>query len=261
MPSSKEAVVLVVVSTLAAALIYSSLSRSNTVFAAYTCENFGDVTVKCCQNITDSKGVTTRWCTTCTNSDPPSNCSPRFKEGRPNPTTPPTAAQPPSTPPPTPPSNALPPSTSQRTFSPTGGCIPGGTTCIPCDIGLARIGANCIPSGDWHPGLGTELGGGGTPPTVQPPPAQGAVTEQPPTNVAPPKVCPDGSAPDANGNCPTTTTNTNQQGGSASNNNNPTSGHHKGSNQPTQTGGGQESTVTKKHKGSKTDQGTTQSSS
>jgi hypothetical protein len=79
-------------------------------------------------------------------------------------------------------------------------------------------------------------------------------------------TCPDGSAPDANGNCPTTTTN--QQlapsqsfGGSASNNNDPTpEHHHKGSNQPTQTGG-QESTVTKKHKGQKADQGTTQSPS
>ena len=71
-------------------------------------------------------------------------------------------------------------------------------------------------------------------------------------------TCPNGLPPDANGNCPTT--NTNQQGGSASNSNNPTSGHHhKGSNQQAQTGG--QETITKKHKGSNTDQGTTRSSS
>jgi hypothetical protein len=73
--------------------------------------------------------------------------------------------------------------------SPTGGCVPGGNTCVPCDIGLATHGANCIPSGDWHPGgsrTGTELGGGGGPSTVQqPPPAQNGITEQPPTNLAP----------------------------------------------------------------------------
>ena len=45
-----------------------------------------------------------------------------------------------------------------------------------------------------------------------------------------PTICPNGLAPDTNGNCPPTP-NTNQLGGSASNNNNPTSGHHhKGSN-------------------------------
>jgi|SRR5215831_5419753 len=87
-------------------------------------------------------------------------------------------------------------------------------------------------------------------------------------NLASPKVlnsqqtstCPNGLAYDANCNCPIRTTN--QQGGSASSNNktnnNPTSGHHhKGSNQYTQLGG--ESTVTKKHNGSKTDQWRTQS--
>ena len=30
----------------------------------------------------------------------------------------------------------------------------------------------------------------------------GTVAPQPPRDIAPPKVCPDGSAPDANSNCP-----------------------------------------------------------
>jgi hypothetical protein len=32
-----------------------------------------------------------------------------------------------------------------------GGCVPGGTKCVPCDPGLARYGANCVWSTDWHP--------------------------------------------------------------------------------------------------------------
>ena len=101
---------------------------------------------------------------------------------------------------------------------------------------------------------------------VQPPSPPPSLNAIPPPSVLPSPTkqqtltttCPNGLLPDANGNCPPTT-NTNQQSGSTSNNNNPQQGHHhKGSNnQPTQTGGaGQESTVTKKHKGSKTDQGT-----
>ena len=147
-------------------------------------------------------------------------------------------------------------------YSPTGGCIPGGSTCVPCDIGLARIGANCIPSGDWHPT-------NGLPPlsTLQ----QQQPTPPPSTNTLPPSaellnkaptdhtercfaivkgggpvckpsgtantggpvttvLCPDGSTPDANGKCPTspnTTTTTNQQATPT-----PTTiqHHHKGSN-------------------------------
>jgi len=230
-------------------------SSASVVFALYyQCQEVG-TQVKCCAYI---KGRA--WCTICDNTQPPSNCGPRYP---PNGITdggngPPTNLAPPKvcpdgsspdasgvcppvtqgTPPPPPPKGATgtieqPPSnlasqpkTSQRAFSPTGGCVPGGTTCIPCDPGLATHGANCIPSGDWRPGssgLGTELGGGSssTPPTtVQPPPAQGAVTEQPPANLAPPKVCPDGSSPDANGQCPPTPTTGNQNPQSLTNNNN-----------------------------------------
>ena len=191
------------------------------------------------------------YCTTCDDTNPPSNCTPRYlrdlfrSEAPPkvcpddsppdaNGACPPVTQGTPPMPPPKgttggieqPPTNLASPSkTSQRAFSPTGGCVPGGSTCIPCDPGLATHGANCIPSGDWRPGssgLGTELGGGGssTPPTVQPPPAQSGVTEQPPTNLAPPKVCPDGSQPDANGQCPTTTGNQNPQSLTNNNNNN-----------------------------------------
>jgi hypothetical protein len=103
-------------------------------------------------------------------------------------------------------------------YSPTGGCVPGGSTCIPCDIGLARIGANCIPSGDWHPTNGL-------------PPSSTLQEQQQPTT----KICPDGSQPDANGNCPTGTTN-NQQVSP------PSLQHHKHNNLP----GGQELTTTKK---------------
>ena len=103
------------------------------------------------------------------------------------------------------------------------------------------------------------------PPSTSPPPTLNAIP--PPSALPSPTkqqtlttTCPNGLLPDANGNCPTTpTTTTNQQGGSTSNNNPQQGHHHKGSNnQPTQTGGGgQETTTTKKHKGSKTDQGTT----
>jgi hypothetical protein len=158
MPGSKEAVILVVISFLILALVYSSFSRPKVVFA-YSCENFGDRTVKCCQTDPDGKGA---WCTTCHKTDPPSNCSPRFREGRLNPTSPPTNELPPSLPPP--PKNALPPS-----------------------------------------------------PTTQ--------------------TCPDGSTPDAKGNCPPTTiqktqaptsSGTDNQGQLNSNsNNNPPSVHHK----------------------------------
>ncbi|HJT49967.1 MAG TPA: hypothetical protein VJ729_17430 [Nitrososphaeraceae archaeon] len=66
-------------------------------------------------------------------------------------------------------------------------------------------------------------------------------------NAAPQMTCPDGSAPDANGNCPTSTTN--QLQSQPLSNNNPTSTHHhKGSStdlgQTGGRGGGQESSLT-----------------
>jgi hypothetical protein len=121
MPCSKKTVILVIISFLTVALILSSLSRSDVVFAKSNitygevqCENYGDFTVKCCQNQTDtSTGKTTRYCTTCNKTNPPSNCSPRYveAEGLSNPTTlPPTNELPP--PPPPPPKNVLPPSST-----------------------------------------------------------------------------------------------------------------------------------------------------
>jgi hypothetical protein len=126
-------------------------------------------------------------------------------------------------------------------YSPTGGCIPGGSTCVPCDIGLARIGANCIPSGDWHPTNGLPPSSTfqqqqpTTPPstTTTPPPSAGLLNKAPPPTAT---TCPDGSQPDANGKCPssgsTTTshaplaplTNTKNQGGPSNNNNNNNAG-------------------------------------
>jgi hypothetical protein len=89
MSCNKKAMILVIISFLTIALLFSSLSRSDVVFARSNitygevqCENFGDFTVKCCQNQTDtSTGKTTRYCTTCNKTNPPSNCSPRYVEG------------------------------------------------------------------------------------------------------------------------------------------------------------------------------------
>jgi hypothetical protein len=111
-------------------------------------------------------------------------------------------------------------------YSPTGGCIPGGNTCVPCDIGLARIGANCIPSGDWHPRNGL------------PPLSTLQQQQQQPTTTT---LCPDGSQPDANGKCPTTggttshpplspLTSTKNQGASSNNNNNNNNNNNAGTN-------------------------------
>jgi hypothetical protein len=155
-------------------------------------------------------------------------------------------------------------STAMRfVYSPTGGCIPGGSTCVPCDIGLSRIGANCIPSGDWHPTNGLpplstlQQQQQPTPPpsTTTLPPSAGLLNKAPTDHtercfaivkgggpVCKPSgtantggpvttvLCPDGSTPDANGKCPTspnTTTTTNQQATPT-----PTTiqHHHKGSN-------------------------------
>jgi hypothetical protein len=214
---SLSVVSLLVISLLAIALICSSCTKLN-VFALkrgpISCKPPTGLdlylSVECCQDETDNKGITITWCTICNNTQPPSHCDPRYqnKENPPVPpkspppivnTEPPSVAPSNNTSPTTtglveqPPTSNAPPSpskTSQRGFSPTGGCIPGGTTCIPCDPGLATHGANCIPSGDWHPGgsgLGTEFGGGtSTPPTIQQPPAQSGVVEQPPTNLGSP---------------------------------------------------------------------------
>ena len=162
----------------------------------------------------------------CDKTDPPSNCTPRFKEEfknsvfapPPSSTTAcpdgsapdangncPPVTQGPKGPPSTnqgttlspstdvnKPSvkdnaNPLSPSTSQRVYSPTGGCVPFGPTCFP----VIRVFPGLIAylAGDWRPSFNT--GGGrrcsATPPNVQPP-AQGGTIEQPPSNVAPPYI-------------------------------------------------------------------------
>jgi hypothetical protein len=78
-------VIFVVIVFLTISLIYSSFSRPILAlkiikYGEIQCENFGDRTVKCCQNQTDEKGETHRYCTTCDKTDPPSNCSPRWEE-------------------------------------------------------------------------------------------------------------------------------------------------------------------------------------
>lgn len=69
--------------------------------------------------------------------------------------------------------------------SPTGGCIPGGPTCVPCDPGLGRIGAYCIPSSDWKPSgaeLKSEEDDGRISPDIKPPIQEEAITRQSPTS-------------------------------------------------------------------------------
>jgi hypothetical protein len=67
---------------------------------------------------------------------------------------------------------------SSGVYSPTGGCIPGGTECVPCDPGLP--GGDCVWSSDWHPSCiipnhppgcvearsGSTMGGGPPPKTL-----------------------------------------------------------------------------------------------
>jgi hypothetical protein len=208
MPGNKSAI-LVLISLLVVALIFSSTSRfyvfGKSVVVNSQCHSSSDLKSKTCcyTNYNAQNGAYFTTCIDCEISKvsgnwecgkeyyvatPPSALSPPDNNTSPpplsHPIPPPSAgtAQPPSSPPATPPSNALlPPSTSQQT------------------------------------------------------------------------TCPDGSAPDTNGNCPSTST-TNQQiapnQNLASNNLQPEHHHHKGSNLP-----GKEST-SKKDNGGGSDQGT-----
>jgi hypothetical protein len=78
--------VIVVISLLVIALIYSSFSRSD-VFAKGVTRGSLDCTSGingrevCCQDETGSQGIVIRWCTVCDATSPPSNCSPRFNSG------------------------------------------------------------------------------------------------------------------------------------------------------------------------------------
>jgi hypothetical protein len=133
-------VIFMVIMFLAISLIYSSFSRpilalKVITYGAIQCENFGDHTVKCCQNQTDEKGDTHRWCTTCDKTDPPSNCSPRFEESS-GPSKPQSlkSVLPSSS---APPSSVVPPSTSEQSNNTSvlegkvlkhGGALKGGET-------------------------------------------------------------------------------------------------------------------------------------
>ncbi|SRR6266487_2899847 len=82
MPS--KAVVLVVASFLLVVLIFSLYSIP-AVFARIdrgpiSCaERMQSYMLLCCQTETDSTtGISINWCTWCDNTDPPSNCGPRF---------------------------------------------------------------------------------------------------------------------------------------------------------------------------------------
>ena len=166
--SSGKAMIIVVISLLAIALIPNSSSRFD-VFAKakltrgpISCApiiNDPNSDLKCCQTETDSAGLELTWCTICASDR--THCTSRYQDYAPPPVLPPklrppvVTTEPPSVAPPNanslttpgaieqPPSTVKdnsnrtsPPSTSQRVFSPTGGCVPftprtptGG--CIP----------------------------------------------------------------------------------------------------------------------------------
>jgi hypothetical protein len=134
MSSSKEAAILLVIPFLLVILIYSSFSRSDMVFAKQkvtsspvTCSPWGRYAtgywVECCQTQTDASGLEITYCTICSNTQPPSDCGPRYIKAEkscnpPNPLPPKNLPPPPSSSlpsPPLPPTNALPPSISQQT--------------------------------------------------------------------------------------------------------------------------------------------------
>jgi hypothetical protein len=242
--SGKEAVILAVISLLVIALIFSSYSKFE-VFAkprktSYDCtqseaDKQGYYTKTCCwyewdddpQKFTGAEHM----CQTCVENDiyltvdcqPP---QPGFRTAAPPVSSLPSSA-----------GSAQPPSGNN-----TGG-VSNGQTGLPSRLGNALPPSSLPPSN-----------------AVPPPPTLPSTTKQQTLTT----ICPNALPPDANGNCPTTSTNqqvapSQSSGGSASNNSTP-GHHHKGSNQQAQITGG-ETTVTKKHKGSKTDQGTTQSPS
>ena len=161
MPS--KAVVFVVVSLLAVALIFSSYSQSALAKAiaisGITCQtNLGlSLKVECCQSFRDGK-IETLWCTQCDNTVPPSNCGPRYEANRgvANPTGVPTPA-----------GNALPPPGSDT--GPTIKVPPGVVNALP-------NATNALPPGN-SPGT--------LPPGSifkVPPGTIGSATNPPPTN-------------------------------------------------------------------------------
>jgi hypothetical protein len=161
MPS--KAVVFVVVSLLAVAIIFSSYSQSALAKAiaisGITCQtNLGlSLKVECCQSFRDGK-IETLWCTQCDNTVPPSNCGPRYEANRgvANPTGVPTPA-----------GNALPPPGSDT--GPTIKVPPGVVNALP-------NATNALPpsnsTGTLPPGSIIKV----------PPGTIGSATNPPPTN-------------------------------------------------------------------------------
>src|SRR5919199_6398051 len=111
MPTGKELVISIVISFLVVVLVCSSSGIAD-VYArpkvvskgSIDCVGKGDAgspakQIACCQDWKYSDGLEVTYCTACDNTDPPSNCGPRYilNQGPSNP------------PPPPPPTNVLPP--------------------------------------------------------------------------------------------------------------------------------------------------------
>jgi hypothetical protein len=110
---SKPAIFVAISVFIAAALIHYSYSRYDAFalkkgpidcstglrYAPYS------IVAKCCQTETDDEGIEIKWCTFCENTNPPSDCGPRFQDKE-NPPVPPklpppvVSTQPPSVAPP-----------------------------------------------------------------------------------------------------------------------------------------------------------------
>jgi hypothetical protein len=157
MPSN--AVVLVVISFLAVAFVFSSFSSSFYAFARAKIVSRGQIectihsgdykliygAMTCCQTETDQNGLEVKYCTDCQNSTPPYNCGPRHiaSGGSGNP------------PPPQPPKNA-PLSSTQQTTCPDGSAPDADGKCPPVtqgDSGNKEKGKN--------PKSSTDTGGAG----------------------------------------------------------------------------------------------------
>jgi hypothetical protein len=90
-------VIFVIISLLVLVLIHSSYFISNAAAAPKVtrgpieCNNILDNDlIQCCQDETDSKGITITWCVNCDNTAPPSDCGPRFQSNEQPPTPTPT---------------------------------------------------------------------------------------------------------------------------------------------------------------------------
>jgi hypothetical protein len=352
MVNNREGAILMVIPLLAIILIFSSSATYDTFAlekSSIRCIGKGNETpfkqVSCCQTWTYRGGLEIVYCTDCDNTNPPSNCGPRYtsREGLPLPPIQPngnltftqsnntnntkpssgllngrvpttntlnapitttggitsnpssnntstsgslntirgassatrslingnspaaSGRQPPQPPYSTPINSSSAAMKAARSlYSPTGGCIPGGSTCVPCDIGLTRIGANCIPSGDWHPTNGLPPSSTlqqqqpTTPPSTSTtlPTSAGLLNKVPTDHTERCFAIVKGGGPVCNPG--RTTTTTNQQTTPTPTSTTPSQHHHKGNNNPQ---GGQESTssttppstpTTKKGKASKT---------